>query len=124
MLRALHITGRHKVKKIVLVLAVALVGCAAAPTERAESSGVMKIGQDTFMIQARAPRDQGGQTAATRMALTEANAHCDSMGREISVDKASTSGYSAQFVFQCLPASESSRPTYKASPDVSIEVKR
>lgn len=85
-----------------------LVGVAAALVACAQSSGVMKLGPDTYTVSVHAAPARGGEPGARGLALTEANAHCQSLGREILVTNLK-SGPSSHFpggtvdvTFQCL----------------------
>lgn len=63
--------------RLTLITAAALLaGCA-------NSSGVLKTGQDTFTISTSASPGRGGVPAAKRMAYQEASAECASRGLEV-----------------------------------------
>lgn len=53
-------------------------------------SEALKIGQDTYQTSANASPARGGATGALRMALTNANKKCESMGKEIEVTNTDT----------------------------------
>ena len=48
-------------------------------------SEALKIGDDTYQVSANASPARGGITGAREMALTNANAKCDSLGKKINV---------------------------------------
>lgn len=48
-------------------------------------SEALKIGDDTYQVSANASPARGGITGAREMALTTANAKCDSLGKKINV---------------------------------------
>ena len=110
---------------LVLVLLV-LAGCPIT-----KSSGVMKLGPDTYTVSTMAVPGAGGSTEARRMALTEANAHCASLNREILVtNMGSSNPYAgpgkAEVTFRCLAKDDPSLqpPDFHKTPDVTIEDRR
>jgi hypothetical protein len=48
-------------------------------------SKALKIGDDTYQVSANASPARGGVTGARGMALSNANKHCDALGRSIEV---------------------------------------
>ncbi len=78
-----------------------LAGCA-------QSSGVLKMGPDTYTISAAAAPARGGSSEARKIALAEANQHCTQMGKEIlvtNIGTATTNLYgagSAEVTFRCV----------------------
>lgn len=48
-------------------------------------SEALKIGEDTYQVSANASPARGGITGAREMALRNANAKCDSLGKKITV---------------------------------------
>ena len=85
----------------------ALPVCALLAT-CAQSSGVLKMGPDTFSVSAAAAPARGGSSEARKIALTEANQYCAQIGKEIivtNVGTATTNIYgagSAEVTFRCL----------------------
>jgi hypothetical protein len=73
-----------------------------------KASGVSKLGPDTYTTSAAAVPAGGGPSEARRIALTEANAHCDKLGQQIIVLKVGTEvtnihgAGKAEVVFRCL----------------------
>jgi hypothetical protein len=104
--------------------AAILAGCAS-------SSGVMKVGPDTFTISASAVHAAGGSVGARASAYREADAHCRGMGREVLVtnDRTTRDAWNqgvSEVVFRCLAAGdpELRRPDYRPTPDVVIQDQR
>lgn len=58
-----------------------------------QSSGVLKMGPDTYSASAAAAPAAGGYSEARRMALTEANQYCAQMGKEILVKNIGAATY-------------------------------
>lgn len=61
-----------------------MLACLLA-TGCAWQSEALKIGDDTYQVSANASPARGGITGAREMALTNANAKCDSLGKSINV---------------------------------------
>jgi hypothetical protein len=103
-------------KKIAIFAVLTLTGCA-------QSTGVMKMGPDTFSVTA----DALGASNAKQIALTEASGQCQSMGKEILVTNTSSGKDRARSVyevtFRCLAKGdpELQRPYYESAPDVVVE---
>ena len=103
---------------------ITLVACAT-------SSGVSQLGKDTFTLSAGvagAGSVSGNDTKAKREALAEANAFCQSKGKEIQVQNIGTNstyaGSTTEIIFQCLSSSEmgsAEKPMYRREPNVIIE---
>ncbi len=99
---------------IACVACVLVAGCA-------HSSGVLKLGPDTYTVSAAASAARGGWASAQKTALTTANDHCAQMGKEIlvtNVDAARTNVYgggSSAVTFRCLDKGdpELQRPEYR-----------
>lgn len=95
----------------------------------AQSSGVLKMGPDTYSVSIHAAPARGGEPGAKKLAITEANNYCISLGKEILVTNISTypsshfPGGTADVTFLCLAKSdpELQRPVYKKAPDILIE---
>lgn len=92
---------------------IAVTACATP-----SSSGVLKMGPDTYTVSATAAAMAGGKDEAKKMVLTAAEQHCKQMNREllvtnISVKKTSLEG-SAEVTFRCLLADDPElvRPEY------------
>jgi hypothetical protein len=83
------------------VACVLFAGCA-------QSSGVLKVGPDTYTVSAAAAPARGGSSEARKIALTEANQHCAEMGKEILVTNVGTATINAygagtaEVTFRCL----------------------
>ena len=101
-------------------------------TACAQSSGVLKMGPDTYSVSAAAAPARGGYSEARKLALTEANQYCDQQGKEILVINVGTGttnihgAGSADITFRCLSKGdpELQRPEYRKSPDTVIEDRR
>ena len=86
----------------------------------ATSSGVQKLGPDTFTVSSAAAPARGGYSEARRIALDEANEYCAQEAKEILVMNIHTSttnafgAGSADVTFRCLTKgdSELQRPDY------------
>ncbi len=59
-------------------------------TACAWQSEALKVGDDTYQVSANASPARGGITGAREMALKNANAKCDSLGKNINVTDLST----------------------------------
>jgi hypothetical protein len=68
---------------LILVVTLEVSGCAM-------SSGVLKMGPDTYSVNAMAAPARGGVTGAKTIVYREANAECAKQGREILVVNEST----------------------------------
>jgi len=108
---------------ISLAIAAALAACA-------NSSGVMKVGPDTFTISTSASPGKGGVPAAKRIAYEEASTACASRGLEVfalsekTASPSWTEGMaSMELNFRCLKADdpEFKRQRLDRSPDQIIE---
>ena len=109
---------------ITLVAALALTGCA-------NSSGVVKIGPDTFTISTSASPGKGGIPAAKRIAYQEAGEECARRGglkvfalSEKTASPTWTEGMaSMELNFRCLRSDdpEFQRQRLQSSPDRIIE---
>lgn len=94
-------------------------------------SGVLPVGPNTYTISAGAVGSgsiSGNNTMSKRAALTEANAYCASLGRQILVQNMSASstgfGSTNDLVFRCLDPNEAAAtraPSYRRDPDLVIE---
>lgn len=97
-----------------------------------QSSGVLKMGPNTYTVSAFAASLRGGFSGARKIALAEANQHCTEMGKEILVTNIGTAttnvegGGSAEVTFRCLAMGdpELKRPEYRRAPDTVIEDRR
>lgn len=63
---------------LVTIASLAFSGCAW-------QSEALKVGDDTYQVSANASPARGGITGAREMALRNANAKCDSLGKKITV---------------------------------------
>lgn len=108
--------------KVIFFAPLLLVGCA-------QSSGVLKMGPDTYSISVHAAPARGGESGARSLAMEEAHTHCSSFNKEIVVTNISSyasthlPGGTADIIFQCLDSDdpELQRPKYRNAPDVLIE---
>ena len=93
------------------------------------TGGVMKLGPDTYAVTGAKHNFAGGAPAAQSNALEMANAHCESMDKEVLVKNTSAGFdrpmYTYSVTFQCLAKTDPSlvRPSYKPVPNVVIENK-
>ncbi len=110
---------------------VVIIVCAFV-TACAQSSGILKMGPDTYSVSVHAAPARGGESGARKIALTEANQGCSNQGKEILVTNI-TSGPSTHFpggtvevTFQCLAKGDTGlqRPSYRSAPDTVIEDRR
>ena len=98
----------------------------------AQSSGVLKLGPDTYTVSVHAAPARGGESGARNLALTEANEHCQSQSREILVTNLNSGrsthfpGCTVEVTFRCLEKGdpELQRPTFRRAPDITIEDRR
>lgn len=114
-------------KQIAALLLCALVsGCAT-------SSGVVKMGLDTYSINVVAAPARGGVAGAKRIAYEEANESCAKTGKELLVVNerlARTSdagGGTIDLTFRCLNKGDpelAKRPEIRDRPDVIIQDQR
>lgn len=109
----------------VLTISSLLVACV-------QSSGIVKMGPDTYSVSVHAAPVRGGESGARNLALTEANDRCIAEGKEILVTNI-VSGPSSHFpggtvdvTFRCLPKGdpELQRPKYRSAPSTVIEDRR
>lgn len=109
-------------KKIVVFAVLVLTGCA-------QSSGVLKMGPDTYTVSTHAAPARGGTSGAKSLSLTEANQYCAGMGKEIFVTHVETRasehlpGGTADVTFRCLAEGdpELQRPDYEPAADLVVE---
>ena len=66
------------IRNLLTLVCLAASGCAW-------QSEALKVGEDTYQVSANASPARGGITGAREMALTNANAKCDSLGKKIAV---------------------------------------
>lgn len=98
----------------------------------AQSSGVLKMGPDTYSVSVHAAPARGGEPGARSLALTEANQKCEGEGKEIIVTNISSGrsthlpGGTVEVTFQCLAKGDPDlqRPSYQAAPSIVIEDRR
>lgn len=98
-------------------------------TACAQSSGVLKMGPDTYSVSVHAAPARGGEAGAKKIALMEANQYCLNLNQEIMVTNTS-SGASSHFpggtvdiTFLCLASNDPAlkRPVLESVPDIVIE---
>lgn len=114
-------------KMVYCSLALLLAGCAS-------NSGVIPIGQDTFMVSRQAATGFSGSGTLKAEAFQEASQHCASLGKSlqvISTHEASPPYILANFPkaeiqFMCLDAkdAELNRPKLRKDADTVIEIKK
>lgn len=98
----------------------------------AQSSGVLKMGPDTYSVSVHAAPVRGGESGARNLALSEANARCAGEGKEIIVTNISSGrsthlpGGTVDVTFQCLSKGDPDlqRPSYRSAPSAVIEDRR
>lgn len=112
-------------KKFSFVVVSALVVAACS-----NSSGVLKMGPDTFSISTEASFGKGGIPAAKKIAYQEAGEECSKRGMEIFVLNERSAGTTftdgmakAELTFRCLRADdpEFKRQRYEKTPDLVME---
>ena len=114
-------------KKIITAGAIFLAGCAS-------NSGVIPIGQDTFMVSRQAATGFSGSGKLKAEAFQEASQYCEKLGKSlqvVSTHEASPPYILANFPkaeiqFMCLDAkdAELNRPKLRKEADTVIEVKK
>jgi hypothetical protein len=114
-------------RKIIIVGAIFLAGCAS-------NSGVIPIGQDTFMVSRQAATGFSGSGTLKAEAFQEASQYCERLGKSlqvVSTHEASPPYILANFPkaeiqFMCLDAkdAELNRPKLRKEADTVIEVKK
>jgi hypothetical protein len=99
----------------VLLLTTSLAACA--------SSGAMPVGPDTYVITSRAPPVAGGSMTAETNAISEANAYCQGLGRQMVMMSDQNGGVQSRISFRCLAPGdpELKRPNLKPAPNIVIE---
>lgn len=108
-------------KLLSIAVAVLMSACA-------NSSGVLKMGPDTYMVTTYHSKARGGTGGATQAAFEEANKQCSSMAKEMLVmntDAVVTDGTAFKLTFQCLDKNDPAmkrRPTYEVVPDAVIKM--
>jgi hypothetical protein len=113
-------------KKTLAILLIPLLLTACA-----QSSGVHKMGPDTYTVSVHAAPARGGEPGARNLAISEANAHCAREQKEILVQNISSGrskhlpGATVELTFQCLAKGDPDlqRPSYRAAPTSVIEVR-
>jgi hypothetical protein len=117
-------TGIETSKRLLslAVIATALSACGTIAT----TSGPMGIGPDTWRIAAK--DGMKGAAGGQRMALAEANAHCQGMTRNIMViaTQQRDPPYGAfEVTYRCLRDGDSElvRPYLEKTPDTVIQIK-
>lgn len=101
-------------------------------TACAQSSGVLKMGPDTYTVSVHAAPARGGESGARALALTDANERCTREGKEILVTNISSGrsthlpGGTVDVTFRCLAKGDPDlqRPVYRAAPAAVIEDRR
>ena len=91
---------KHAITVISLASVLTLVGCAS-------NSGVLQVAPDTYRVATRATWELGGRAGALQMALSEANAHCQKIGKVPNVLHSSDSyghfeGGRVDMTFNCV----------------------
>lgn len=106
-------------KYIFVAVVAAITGCST-------SSGVLKMGTDTFSVYAHASPIRGGLAKAKQAVYEEANKECTGAGKEILVlsERTDREGTSLTLVFKCLKSGDpelAKRPEFINHPDITIE---
>lgn len=114
-------------KHLAVGVAIALSGCAA-------NSGVVPMGEDTYMVSRQAATGFSGSGTLKAEALKEANQFCVEQGKSLQVihtEEARPPYILANFPkaevqFMCLSAgdAEMQRPRLRKEPDTVIEIQR
>jgi hypothetical protein len=112
-------------RTIVVLSSVALCACAM-------SSGVLKMGPDTYTLTVAASPVRGGVVGAKQLALEEASKYCSAAGEEILVTNTSGETTNARgagsmdITFRCLAAGDPDlqRPDYRVPATTVIEDRR
>jgi hypothetical protein len=106
-----------------LILVLLVAGCA-------NTSQVMKLGPDTFQVEATSHNIYGGGSPeAKNNALTSANNYCSQLGKEVLVTNIASDFerpfYRSTITFNCLDKSDPSlvRPSYEKEADIIIKNK-
>lgn len=126
MLARLIITGL-RMRSYRYIFPLFLIGCSA-------NSGVVPIGQDTFMVSRQAATGFSGSGTLKAEALKEANEYCVSQNKKLQLVNSTESRPpyifgnfpKAEIQFMCLEANdpEFSRPKMKKEADTIIEIQK
>jgi hypothetical protein len=117
-------------KKMIIVGAIFLGGCATLFTT---STGVVPIGQDTYMISRTEKGFIGSSSRVKAEAFKEANQFCVSQGKKLQVVSTSQkdmvlyqSDAQAEIQFMCLDTNDAelTRPKLKKEADTVIEIRK
>lgn len=105
------------------ILSITLAGCVSA------DSGVLPLGPDTYQLSVGRAPVAGGPFEARKVALTKAQEHCESQGRQMMVISTRVWGENRggfDIDFRCLRSGDRDlqRPTLQAVPDHVIELRR
>lgn len=108
-----------------LLISIQLSACA-------QSSGILKMGPDTYSVSVHASPVRGGESGARKLALIEANERCSTEGKEILVTNIASwpsshfPGGTVEITFHCLVKDdpELQRPSYRSVPSAVIEDRR
>jgi len=107
---------------ISVILVLLLAACA-------QSSGILKIGPDTYTVSVHAAPARGGYSGSRGIALQDANEYCAFMNKEILVEdmNARKSSYfpggTTEVIFKCIDpnADDYNRHQYNNRPNTVIE---
>ena len=116
-------TAKHKLLSLSLLFLV---------TACATSSGVQRLGPDTFVVSSQVMFGPGKASSARASALAEAEAFCAKLGKEVLVDEYKTAGHAMSLTgdsevrFKCLARGDEDlkRPSFQPNPNVIIEDRR
>ena len=99
-----------------LICAVSLISCAT-------STGVLKLGPDTYKMSAYSSPARGGTSDAEVKVLSTAEEYCNKQGKELLVQHTKFQGESFEAVFHCLDKNDPSykRPVYQQDPAIVIK---
>jgi hypothetical protein len=95
----------------------------------AQSSGVQKLGPDTYTVSVHAAPARGGESGARGIALGEAREFCEEQHKEILVNNVGSRpsshfpGGTVEIMFRCLAVGDPGlqRPSYGPAPSIIIE---
>ena len=110
-------------KIMFLTITLFVAGCAT-------SSGISKLGPDTYRMSSYYSVVRGGTAAAQADVLNSAGSYCENMGKEVLVKNTqklfsyNANAYTGfEAIFQCLDKNDTTlqRPTYEQAPSVVIK---
>ena len=101
---------------VVILFTLFCVSCAI-------STGINKLGPDTYTLSSRNSLARGGMYGAESDVLSQANQFCQSMGKEILVQSTAPAYHSFSAIFQCLNRKDASlrRPHFEPAPSMVVK---